>query len=170
MTRTISRILVPTDFSATSDVALDYAMTLALRFGASVHLLHVVEDLFAGGALGSEVYLASVPAMHAELIDDAAARLARVVPAAEREMVKVTSEVRVGYPAETIREVAESEHVDLIVMGTHGRSGVAHLFLGSVAEKMVRRAPCPVLTVRDFAQSHVVAESELFASEYVPAE
>jgi universal stress protein A len=170
MTRTISRILVPTDFSPTSDLAFEYAITLAARLGASVHLLHVVEDPFVGGALGSEVYIASVPGLHTQLIDEAAARLATIVPAAERDLIKITSEVRVGHPADAIREVAETECCDLIVMGTHGRRGVAHLFLGSVAETMVRRAPCPVLTVRDTTARNLAAVREFFTDEYVPAE
>jgi nucleotide-binding universal stress UspA family protein len=169
MTRTICRILVPTDFSPTSNLAIEYATTLAKWLGASVHLLHVVEDPFVGGALGSEVYIASVPGLHMQLVDEAAVKLADLVPAADRDLIKITSEVRVGQPADSICEVAKAEHCDLIVMGTHGRRGVAHLFLGSVAEKMVRVAPCPVLTVRDTTVNLATAQ-EFFANEYVPAE
>jgi nucleotide-binding universal stress UspA family protein len=170
MTRTISRILVPTDFSAASEAALEYAVTLADRFGASLHLLHVVEDPFVGGAFGSELYITSVPAMRAHLVDEAAQRLCRILGQEDRERLKATSEVRVGAPAAAIREAAHVQHCDLVVMGTHGRSGMAHLLLGSVAEKVVRHAPCPVLTVRNEAAAALAAERAFFAHDMVPTE
>lgn len=79
MSRTITRILVPTDFSATSELALEYAITMASRFGASVHLLHVVEVPFVGGAFGSEVYITPVPAIRVHLVDEAARKLSRLL-------------------------------------------------------------------------------------------
>jgi universal stress protein A len=168
MTRTITRILVPTDFSATSDVALDYAIAMAKRFGASLQVLHVVDDPFVGGAVGSEVYITNVPAMRVHLVDEAASKLVRLLPQCGR--VAARTEVRVGKPADVIRDVAEEHGVDLIVMGTHGRTGMAHLLLGSVAEKIVREAPCPVLTVRGDPVGLVTAERELFNHELVPTE
>jgi nucleotide-binding universal stress UspA family protein len=168
MSRTITRILVPTDFSATSEVALDYAITVASRFGASLHLLHVVDDPFVGGAFGSEVYITSVPTMRVHLVDEAETRLCRLLPLCRR--VAARSQVRVGRPPEVIREVAEEQGIDLIVMGTHGRTGMAHLLLGSVAEKIVREAPCPVLTVRGETGALVGAEREHFECELVPTE
>jgi universal stress protein A len=168
--RRFSRVLVPTDFSPTSEAALDYAITIAARFGASLHLLHVVDDPFVGGAWGSEVYIASVPAMRARLVDDAAAKLSRLLPRAQHEGVPARSEVRVGRPVETIKDAAAEEHCDLIVMGTHGRSGMAHLLLGSVAEKVVREAPCPVLTVRSGPADALAREQVFFEHEYVPTE
>ena len=170
MTRTISRILAATDFSAASDRAIDYASALASQFGASVHLLHVVEDPFVAGAWNPELYIASVPTMRASLIDEAAARLARLRQTFERQGLTVTSEVMVGSPAPAIRDVAEGRCCDLVVMGTHGRSGMAHLLLGSVAEKVIRQAPCPVLTVRTKTAPVVAEEEEFFARDYVPAE
>jgi universal stress protein A len=170
MTRRISRILVPTDFSTASELALDYATSLALQFGASVHLLHVVEDPFVAGAWTPELYIASISTVRASLIDDAAARLASLHPAFERNGLKVTSEVMVGSPGPAIRDVAERQRADLVVMGTHGRSGMAHLLLGSVAEKVIRQASCPVLTVRTHPEPLPVGEPELFAGGYVPAE
>jgi len=166
MSRTITRILVPTDFSATSDVALDYAVTVAKRFGASLHLLHVVDDPFVGGAFGSEMYITSVPAMRVHLVDEAASRLSHLLPQCRR--VAARTEVRVGRPADVIREVAEEHGFDLIVMGTHGRTGMAHLLLGSVAEKIVREAPCPVLTVRGDVAGLATVERERFNHELVP--
>ena len=166
----ITRILVPTDFSATSDVAVDYAVTLAKTFAASLHLLHVVEDRFIGGAAGAELYMTSVPALTAQLVDEAATKLARVLPSADYLRLTVTSEVGVGTPAATIIATAEKQECDLVVMGTHGRSGMSHLLLGSVAEKVVRQAPCPVLTVRGQLAGAFMAEQELFSGEMVPSD
>jgi universal stress protein A len=169
MSRTISRILVPTDFSPASEMALDSALAIAERFGASLHLLHVVDDpLVEGAGWGSEVYVASVPALRETLVNEAASKLAVLLARAEQQRIAARSEVRIGRAAETIRDVARQQASDLIVMGTHGRTGVAHLVMGSVAEKTVRRAPCPVLTVR--AGDPLAAERAMFESELVPTE
>jgi universal stress protein A len=161
---------VPTDFSAASDAALDYAITMGHRFGASLHLLHVVDDPFAGAATwGSEVYIASVPAMQDTLVDEAAKKLSVLLARAAAKRVPARSEVRLGRPAELIREVAKREVSDLIVMGTHGRTGMAHVLLGSVAEKMVREAPCPVLTVRGEVPEPVTAEHKALRTRVDPS-
>ena len=163
MNRTITHILVPTDFSAASEAALEYGLTMARRFGASLHLLHVVDDPFAGAATwGSEVYIASVPAMQETLVAEAARKLSGLLARAEGKGIPARSEVRLGRPAEVIREVANKEACDLIVMATHGRTGMAHVLLGSVAEKIVREAPCPVLTVRGDTVEPITAEHKLF--------
>jgi universal stress protein A len=169
MRRTITRILVPTDFSPASEMALDSAIAIAQRFGASLHLLHVVNDpLVEGAGWGSEVYVASVPTLRETLINEAAPKLAVLLARAEQHRIPARSEVRIGRAAETIRDVAQQQASDLIVMGTHGRTGVAHLVMGSVAEKTVRRAPCPVMTVR--AGDPFAAERAMFESELVPTE
>ena len=169
MSRRITRILVPTDFSPASDAAFDYALVIASRFGASLHLLHVLDDpLVVGQTWGSEVYIGSLPTMRESLSQAAAAKLAHVVAQAEAKGIAARSDVRVGRPAEMIRDAAEKEAVDLIVMGTHGRTGMAHLVMGSVAERMLRDAPCPVLTVR--AGDPLTAERAMFESELVPTE
>jgi universal stress protein A len=93
-----------------------------------------------------------VPALRAELVTEAEAQLASLLPEGVRDGLRVTTEVQAGKAAAVIIEVAEQQGCDLIVMGTHGRTGVAHLFLGSVAEKVVRAAPCPVVTIRDTAE------------------
>ena len=163
MTPHITRILVPTDFSAPSDLALEYGKTLADQFGASLHLLHVVEDPFAAGAWSSEMYVADTPQLRASLRLEAGKRLERCLPPADRDRYHATFEVITGSPASAIRDVAVDRHADLIVMGTHGRAGLTHLLLGSVAEKLVRTSPCPVLTVR--GDGHVAATER----EVVPA-
>ena len=154
------RILVPTDFSPASDAALGCARRLATRFGASFHLLHVLEDPSVGGAFGSEFYLADSPDMHTARLNDARERLAHRVMPDDRSQVHATPEVIFGKSAQTIVDYAADGDVDLIVMGTHGRSGMAHLLMGSVAESVIRTAPCPVLTVRDLAEPVAVRTVE----------
>jgi universal stress protein A len=141
----LKRILVPTDFSAPADEALDYALSLGRPFGAAVTLLHVFEDPFAL-SLYSEQYVPMPPEMRDEILDHIRARLAERVARSGR--TDVTSIILTGPTAPTIAESAREQKADLIVMGTHGRHGVTHLLLGSVAERVVRTAPCPVLTVR----------------------
>ena len=141
------RVLVPTDFSATADAALDYAYLVAERFGASIQLLHVLDDPFVTEGLAAEAYISEAPVLRSALLKEAQARLAHRTAPREQGIV-VDGEVLFGYGAKTIAEYAKTRGTNLIVMGTHGRTGVAHLLLGSVAERLVRIAPCPVLTVR----------------------
>ena len=157
---TIKRILVPTDFSADAAAALTYALRFAQPFGASVHLLHVVADPMAAGAWSSAVYTAEIAGLHINLVRDAERRLQQ--EAADKG-APITTEVRTGHAAHVILDLANERGIDLIVMGTHGRTGLAHLVMGSVAERVVRLAPCPVLTMR----AETVAATA--ASEPVPA-
>jgi universal stress protein A len=143
-----SRILVPTDFSEPSDAALAYARVLAGKFGASLHVLHVFESPFVAAAVSPEVLIDDSPAVQARLLEEAKSRLQHRVTATDRTDHAATTEIVGGHSARTIVDYATDRKKDLIVMGTHGRSGVAHLLMGSVAEKVVRTAPCPVLTVR----------------------
>jgi nucleotide-binding universal stress UspA family protein len=143
-----SRILVPTDFSEPSDAALEYARSLATKFGSTLHLLHMIDAPFANGQFGSEVFIAETPAIEAELFEEAKAKLAHRVTPSDKARFNATTEVIVGSSPRGILDYATERAMDLIVMGTHGRSGMAHLLMGSVAEKVVRSAPCPVLTVR----------------------
>jgi len=152
MKPTITRILVPTDFSATSDAALDFAKTIATTCEASLHLLHVFEDPFVPGAFTSETYAPMPPGMRAEMVDEATAKLARRLPPDEQARFHGTTEIVTGVGAATIVEYAREQNIDLIVMGTHGRTGLAHVLIGSVAEKVVRTAFCPVLTVHQNRQ------------------
>jgi nucleotide-binding universal stress UspA family protein len=147
MKPTIRRILVPTDFSAPSDAALDFAKTIATTFGASLHLLHVFEDPFVTGAFAAEAYAPMPPATRAALLADARARLKHRLTQDEQARFDASAELVTGVSAMAIVEYARDHEIDLIVMGTHGRTGMAHLLIGSVAERVVRLAPCPVLTV-----------------------
>lgn len=147
----IKRILVPTDFSTISDLAVSYAIDLATRYGASIHLVHVVEEMYFGSAY-PDGFFAELPAVRARLIEEAETRLTQAAARCQAAGLAVTTQVAEGRPARIIASMATNRGADLIVMGTHGRSGVAHLVLGSVAEHVVRTAPCPVFTVRDTAR------------------
>jgi universal stress protein A len=154
----ITRILVPTDFSETSDAALRYARTLAETFSASLHLVHAFEDPYAAGALAPEVYGAVPQELRDSALQLAATNLDERLSTADRDRFRGTTAVVMGAPAAAIVKYATDHGIDLIVMGTHGRGGVAHLLLGSVAEKVVRTAPCPVLSVREPATPKTTGE------------
>ncbi len=134
------KILFPTDFSHTGDAALEMASTLARERGAKLLIVHVEEPPAAYGA--GEMYYG----MPDPVTEDLRKMLEQVVPpapdvACERRLIT-------GDPAMAIAKLAQEEGVELIVMGTHGRTGLMRLLMGSVAEAVVRRAPCPVLTLR----------------------
>ena len=145
----IRQILAPTDFSEFSKQAIESAFALAQTFGAKLLLLHVVEL----PAYPVEGFVPST--MGTTLIDDlqrqASLDLAQVLREPPNATVEVSRQVDVGIPYRTIVEVAEAVKADLIVMATHGRTGLSHLVMGSVAERVVRTAPCPVLTIRPTA-------------------
>jgi nucleotide-binding universal stress UspA family protein len=166
MTR-ITRILVPTDFSATADAALDYAFVVAERFGASVELLHVLDDPFVTDGMAAEAYISEAPLLRSAMLQDARDKL-RHRAGPRTPPVPIGTEVLFGHGARTIADHAAERGADLIVMGTHGRTGVAHLLLGSVAERLVRTAPCPVLTVRHPAAKAPRTEL-VYDVEHLPA-
>lgn len=146
MTPDIKRILVPLDFSANSQRALDYARGLAVQFGAALHMVHVCEiPTMMTPAL--DAYAIAYSDWSQRLGEEAEKQLLAVK--ASIGDVKVTTEVLFGMPASAIVDSAESNAADLIVMGTHGHGAVMHVLMGNVAERVVRTAPCPVLTVRE---------------------
>jgi len=148
MKDTIGRILVPVDFSAYSERATQYACQLAARVGASVELLHVADDPFLSSVWSPDVYLPDPTPLLDELVADASIGLSGYASAAERHIVPLHSVVLRGQPAHMIVAHAAACDVDLIVMGTHGRTGLSHFLLGSVAERVLRTAVCPVLTIK----------------------
>lgn len=148
MTETITRILVPVDFSPHADRALRYAATLAHRLGATLALVHVIEDPFVTGAWTSEVYVPSFQEVRDQVIADAERKLAMLRDSVAAMDVSAETSVTTGWPVQAIIDHAAQGGFDLIVMGTHGRTGLTHAVMGSVAERVLRRAPCPVLTVR----------------------
>jgi nucleotide-binding universal stress UspA family protein len=139
MTVLVKSILVPIDFSETSDAALHYAVDMAQAFSARLYLLHVP------GKTGED-FEANFPVGRFETT--ARGRLANFMSQDEIERLRPEYALRIGTPVDEIVRYADARDVDLIIMGTHGRSGMAHLLMGSVAEQVVRTAPCPVLLVR----------------------
>jgi len=139
----MQHLLVPVDFSEPADTALTYAMALAGKLGARLTLVHVIHLAPLGVAEGGTVlpYLEAIEAQAQEGMEEYRAK----VQAAELNVDVVITH---GVPFQSIIEVAKERQVDLIVMGTHGRTGVSHVLLGSVAERVVRLAPCPVLIAR----------------------
>ena len=138
---TLKNILVPTDFSETSAHALGYA--LAGAFKAKLHVLHVIPDPYSQ-PWSIEATGVAIPELLKTWETDARKRLEELKPQdLETELL-----TQVGHPFVQIIRYAREHGIDLIVMGTHGRGPVGHMFLGSVAEKVVRKAPCAVLTVR----------------------
>jgi nucleotide-binding universal stress UspA family protein len=137
-------ILVPTDFGESSAAALEVAVDLSNKYGATLTLLHTYESpVYAYPAMGYAPADVLMPIEeHAQKECDAAVKALRVrVPDAKGIL-------RFGAPAPEIQKAIEETHADLVVMGTHGRRGLGHVLLGSVAEKTVRLSPVPVLTVR----------------------
>jgi nucleotide-binding universal stress UspA family protein len=148
------RILVPTDFSECSDAALAYAKRLAARVGGSVRMLHVMEHTTVAAGLGSE-FVPEPPEMVAERVAKVKEEFAHRMIVDSRSRLKIASDVVHGPIGATIEAYAGDNHFDVIVMGTHGRRGLAHLLMGSVAESVIRTAPCPVLTVKAPVADHL---------------
>jgi nucleotide-binding universal stress UspA family protein len=144
----LKRVLVATDFGEAADAALSYGRELARTFGARLDVLHVVENVLTRG-FGAEGYVASYPELQRDVEDAARRQLNTIVTAEDRETAHARAILLTSNsPAFAITAYAAEESIDLIVMGTHGRGAIAHLLMGSVAERVVRTAPCPVLTVR----------------------
>ena len=143
----LKRILLPTDFSEHSSLPLRYACAFAEQFGAELHLLHVLQDLVA---MVPEPGLAFLPPgdFMREMQESAQQALAKLPDPDWAKGKSIVRATRQGPPFLEIVRYAKENEIDLIVLGTHGRGGLAHVLLGSVAEKVVRKAPCPVLTIR----------------------
>jgi nucleotide-binding universal stress UspA family protein len=149
----IRPILAPTDFSEPSKQAIASAFELAQTFGATLILLHVVEEL--------PPYIGFIPSAGTtkaiqELADRARLDPARLLPKAQDGKVEVICQPVVGTPFPKIIEVAQAMQADMIVIATHGRSGFRRFVMGSVAERVVRAAPYPVLTIRPTAATEVL--------------
>ena len=158
----ITKILVPTDFGAAAEEATAYACQLARATGAALHLVHVVDDVTIRLA---EFLVADIADVQASILEAGVARLRRRVeqpdlaPLAPRTTVLTSST-----PADAIVSLAAEDAADLVVMGTHGRTPMARALLGSVADRVVRRGPCPVLVVR--AAGHLWQEGVPESAEW----
>jgi universal stress protein A len=151
----IHRIVVPVDFSEAADRAVDYAGGLALLLGASLHLIHVAEEIILPSG-PVELSLPDTSALRERLHEDARSRLAAIVAKLKAAgPQRVTREIRNGLTAESIAQATVDCGADLIIMATHGRTGLAHLLMGSVAERVIRIASCPVLVMRESGQTNI---------------
>lgn len=155
---TFQRILVPTDFSTSSQAACDMALTLATKFGSSIELLHVDEPPAWQGFVIPELVVSmpneSTSSLHEFVQTRANRALDHLVEKLQRAgITQVRHWIETGEPGSVIVRVAEENKCDLIVMGTHGRKGFERLVMGSVAERVVREATCPVLTMRAHDES-----------------
>jgi nucleotide-binding universal stress UspA family protein len=142
MITTFKKILCPIDYSECSAKALRYAAGLALKDSSRLYLMHVIDK---------RIYEYEEPMYEALPRPDEARlkeKLTESIPKEIRSDINVETIVTAGIPANEIINAAREKEVDVIVMGTHGRTGIAHAVMGSVAENVVRSAPCPVLTVR----------------------
>jgi nucleotide-binding universal stress UspA family protein len=165
MTPAFTTILMATDFGPESHVALRSCAALARQLGASIHQLHVAKDPMA--SLGAqELYAIDWSPLRDDAVRHARESLATL--AASLPDVPVTTDVAVGPPAETIASRAADIGADLIVVGTHGRGGVNHFLIGSVAERVIRLAGCPVMTVRASGATRVKT-GRAEAAAYEPA-
>jgi universal stress protein A len=152
MTPAFKAILLATDFGPESKAALRLCASLARQIGTSIHVLHVARDPMRRAST-PEVYGIDWQRLRNDIVTQASRSLGEL--AAAYQDAPIMTDVAVGSPAETIVQAANDLSADLIVMGTHGRGALGHLLLGSVAERVIRLAPCPVMTVRASGATHV---------------
>jgi nucleotide-binding universal stress UspA family protein len=155
----LKRVLVATDFGEAAEAALNYGRELARVFGASVDVLHVCENTYTRG-FGVEGVMVACPDLQRDLEQAARKRLDSLLSDEDRTMLRAQAIVLTSNTtAFAIVDYARETKADLILMGTHGRGAVAHFLMGSVAEHVVRTAPCPVLTVRHPEREFVLPDA-----------
>lgn len=152
----LKKILVPIDFSGYSKNALKYAVPFAKQFDAEILLLYVVEPTiypadFSFGQIG-------LPGIEEEMRKRGTEELAKLATDEISDVVKSRTRVETGKAFTEINRVAKEEEIDLIIIATHGHTGIEHAIFGSTAEKVVRKAPCPVLSIRTPEHDFVVEE------------
>jgi nucleotide-binding universal stress UspA family protein len=152
---TISRVLAPVDLSDQSNLVVDHAAALADAYAAPLDLLHVVEEAAYPSAYGLDPLTPALPNVQ----DRAREALETLAAELDPRPDPVHVHVLAGNAARDIVEFADEQEADLIVMATHGRTGLERFLIGSVAEKVVRRARCPVFTLKSFGKSLVAAEA-----------
>ena len=156
----LKNVLVATDFGEASDAALRYGRALARSFGATLHVMHVAENVFTRG-IGSDAYIAVFPDLQKDVEEAARKQLDALLTDDDRTTLKaVPVSLTSNTPAAAIVGYAKDAGIDLVIVGTHGRGAVAHLLMGSVAERVVRTASCPVLTVRYPEHDFVVPDAQ----------
>jgi nucleotide-binding universal stress UspA family protein len=147
----IRTVLVATDFSESAAAALVYGRELAKAFGATLHVVHVLDDVWSQmtGLTGFPQYGPAMEQLRADLQSGAESQLEALLTGEDRRDLRATTAVVVSrHAAQAIVDYAKAHDIDLIVAGTEGRGAVGQMFIGSVAERLVRTAPCPVFTIR----------------------
>ena len=144
------RILVGCDFSSDSDLAFQYGLAMAQEFEAELHLVHVIEPPVYQNVLTSD--LSTGGHGKKSMVDQLTGKLARMVPVEARNWCDLTTALREGKPDEELTQYAELNDMDLIVLGVHGHGLVESLFIGSTTDRVARRSPCPVLSIRPVAK------------------
>jgi universal stress protein A len=143
----IRTILVPCDFSPYAEHAFTWAVTLAEPTGSRIVLLYAI-PIFSQLSYTEVPYLLDIPNIEAELLTDGKSRLRTFISEHNVGKAQVEPRATLGDPFPVICRIAQEDHADLIVMGSHGRTGLSHVLIGSVAERVVRHAPCPVLVAK----------------------
>jgi nucleotide-binding universal stress UspA family protein len=161
----LKKVLVATDFGPASESALRYAQALARGFDAELHVLHVVENILTR-VMDGYGYAGISPEVQRDL-EHAGRNQTEALLSDEdrRELNAVAATITSNSPADAIVDYARKNSIDLIVLGTHGRGTIAHLFMGNVAERVVRISPCPVLTVRNPEHEFVLPDALVAASQ-----
>lgn len=142
----IERILFPTDFSANSKHALKYALSFATEHNAKLYILHVIQKLNIPVGMGVSAF--PVSKIYDNMEQEAKKKIQHLIPKRFLEKIQVENIIVRGTPFLEIIKAAKKYDIDMITIATHGRTGLAHAFLGSTTEKVVRKAPCPVLCVK----------------------
>ena len=139
------KILCPVDFSKFTQEVINYAVDLAKKYGAELHVMHVVPNMTYFTPYESFLTPENLIAIEKNIQDEVEDNFEKLLKDQDIPTKKV---IKTGVPFVEIIAYAKSESVDLIVMGTHGHSGIEHILIGNVAEKVVRKSPCPVMTIR----------------------
>ncbi|MHB8111314.1 MAG: universal stress protein [Syntrophorhabdaceae bacterium] len=139
------KILCPVDFSKFTPQIVAYAVDLAKKYGSELHMLHVIPNLTYFTPYESFLTPENLVAVEKNIQDEVSNDFAKLLA---KITIDAKTATRTGTPFVEIIDYAKTENIDLIVMGTHGRSGIEHILIGNVAEKVVRKSPCPVLTIR----------------------
>ena len=145
----MKRILFPIDFTENSSKILPYVLSVSEKYDAMIYLIHVVEDLVKWGG-GSYIPHIPLDKYQEDALKGAEKALDRVCKEQLQSCPNFQKRILSGDPAQEILKTIESEGIDLVIMGTHGRKGLEHVFFGSVAENVVKKSPAPVLTINPY--------------------
>jgi len=142
-------ILVPTDFSKHSDTALKEAIEIAKQYGAQIHILHVVTKYIQQQAIDYSINPEMINQLEKESVDGAEEKLKKEVAEIVKEQnVRISFGIQIGNPWEIILSEQKAKNIDLIVIASHGKTGILEYFMGNVAEKVIKGAKCPVLVIK----------------------